>query len=278
MYDEPLGFGTYNSLSNGAVPGFPEGVKKSTDKRGGLFAAELSTNAANPDLSGIQGASTLFPRDTISGLMVIGATNDPTFAVNQKPLSVNFYYKFSSPADDIGMAIIQSIHGASTVVGQAIVLLTPMAEYEYVPAEITYTDTLSVDKIVVIFSSSVGGLTPFGIPYADQIPGSKLLIDDMSITYDGTIDVDNQAANKVNILLFPNPASTQLTFACNGVQFMGNDVVVDIFDMTGRKVDSATLTSVIQTVDISALTQGMYVYSMRQGQNVLRTGKFSVTK
>ena len=36
LYDEPLGFGTYNSLSNGAVPGFPEGVKKSTDKRGGL--------------------------------------------------------------------------------------------------------------------------------------------------------------------------------------------------------------------------------------------------
>jgi hypothetical protein len=48
--------------------------------------------------------------------------------------------------------------------------------------------------------------------------------------------------------------------------------------MTGRRVQSFTVNQMMTKADVSGLASGMYIYAVKNGNNVLRTGKFTVAK
>jgi hypothetical protein len=113
------------------------------------------------------------------------------------------------------------------------------------------------------------------IPTAVPQPGSTLFIDDISLI---TTAVNENAANKFDFKMYPNPVRDEVSILCTGHQFVNSPVTVEFYDMTGRRVQSFTVNQMMTKADVSGLASGMYIYAVKNGNNVLRTGKFTVAK
>lgn len=86
--------------------------------------------------------------------------------------------------------------------------------------------------------------------------------------YTGTQLGINQFNTTTKLALWPNPAQ-------NTIQFSGADVTqVVVFDLLGKQVLSQSLVSGISTVDISKLTNGMYLAQAADSNGTVSTLKF----
>ena len=79
----------------------------------------------------------------------------------------------------------------------------------------------------------------------------------------------------VSFFVFPNPASSQFTIALAGPNDLErySDLHFTLYDLTGRLVMNEMLkkqTTILHRNDIS---EGMYVWQIADGENVLRSGK-----
>jgi hypothetical protein len=85
----------------------------------------------------------------------------------------------------------------------------------------------------------------------------------------------NEYTGAVEVNVFPNPAQ-------NEVNFMVDPKVaktVEIFDVTGRKVETFSVNADLSTINTSAYANGAYTYLVSGKDNtVLTRGKFSVAK
>ncbi len=282
-YEEPDGWGTLNAVGQ-FFPGTPVTAEKTTDVHNGQFACKLTTKPATTDLAAFLGAN--YEYDTLAGVLfsgniLAGAAGVP---YNQRPIGASFYIKYLPQNGDSGAVLIQltkRIGNQTVLVGQAFgIANTTMSAYELVALPIQYQTNDVPDTLTVIAMSSAYGLkaispTFFSIPIIAPQPNSAMYLDDFSLL---TTGLNEQAAGKINFSLYPNPANSQLTLATTGHQFGDRPLTVEFYDMTGRKVSSTEIGSAIEKVDVSVMSSGMYIYSLKDGQTVLRTGKFSVTK
>jgi hypothetical protein len=84
----------------------------------------------------------------------------------------------------------------------------------------------------------------------------------------GVLGLDNETATTVNV--YPNPSSDVVTIESNMTE--GS---IQILDLTGKVVASATVNSASTALNTSALTNGMYTVILSNGTSV-ETRKFIV--
>jgi len=131
--------------------------------------------------------------------------------------------------------------------------------------------TLRVRRTGVDFTATINGYVATGqiAPAAGK---------ELQVAYDGTefttvvaTAINNtQTANKAQIVAFPNPASDKLFF--KGVD--NNKISIMITDVTGKVVLNANgISNISAGIDISALTNGVYVAKVANG-NAVQNIKF----
>ena len=76
------------------------------------------------------------------------------------------------------------------------------------------------------------------------------------------------------INVYPNPAADIVNFS------VGNNVVshIDVYDMSGRLVNSIVVSATVETISTENMESGMYYYQMMNGEEMVATDKFVVSK
>ncbi|UPT67550.1 MAG: T9SS type A sorting domain-containing protein [Sphingobacteriales bacterium JAD_PAG50586_3] len=283
-YEEPTSWSSLNVFST-VAPGFPITCEKSTDAHAGQYAAKLTTLAGDPDFSGFPQLGQVFPQDTFPGFMLLGNLGLGTLGVpySQRPTSANFWYKYTSVGGDSAGVLISLTRwdnntNQQVTVGKALSSInTTEPNYTLGNMTINYFDNGDPDTLSIIAFSSYRALAILGnqIPTQEPAPGSTLFIDDFSIL---TTAVDENSANKFDFKMYPNPVRDEVSILCTGHQFVNSPVVVELYDMTGRRVQSINVSQMMSRADVSGLVSGMYIYAVKTGNSLLRTGKFTVAK
>ena len=278
-YEDPDNWGTLN-FASAFVQGFPITAEKSTDAHGGQYACKLTTNASPTDISTFG-----FPYDTVPGIWLIGnlGTGSIGTAFSQRPTAVNFYYKYAPVGGDsagvlISLTRFDSNTNSQVIVGQGLASINAAeGTYTLGTLGINYVDNSTPDTLSIIAFSSYNALAVLGnqIPTHPPMPGSALFLDDFTIL---TTGLNDNEAGKFDFKMYPNPVSDELSILCTGHQFATNPLTVEFYDMTGRRVQSFNVTQMMQKADVGTLASGMYIYAVKNGNTVMRSGKFTVAK
>lgn len=89
-----------------------------------------------------------------------------------------------------------------------------------------------------------------------------------------TVGLKENKQNIIDLVVFPNPSSTTLNFATESKEAK----LVLIYDVTGKLVDSQTITDGKLKLNVSTYNNGLYTYSVIGNANqTLRTGKITVS-
>jgi hypothetical protein len=78
-----------------------------------------------------------------------------------------------------------------------------------------------------------------------------------------------------NLNVYPNPADDQVTVEYTSA---GNDATLSIFNLVGQEVIIRNLNSMDNTltIDVSDLSEGIYFYAVREGNQVIETKKLVI--
>jgi hypothetical protein len=127
-----------------------------------------------------------------------------------------------------------------------------------------FPNTTLPDSALIIFSSS-SRTSP-------QL-GSTLWVDDLQW---GTINTGISESLLINdkISISPNPADEFITF---NLSVGSGATQIEVIDVNGRLIESFTVNSKTETINVSHLSDGMYFYTLRDKYAVkLATGKFNI--
>lgn len=81
---------------------------------------------------------------------------------------------------------------------------------------------------------------------------------------------ENDAAK---VLIYPNPATDMLTINTGNLQ----GVQVELFDISGRKLLQQKVTSSLESIDVSALTNGVYICAITANNRVVKREKICIS-
>ncbi|NQX97178.1 MAG: T9SS type A sorting domain-containing protein [Flavobacteriales bacterium] len=104
--------------------------------------------------------------------------------------------------------------------------------------------------------SSRNGIANFNIVWSDDNLNCR---DSLQMTQTATISVStvgiSELDNNLNLNVYPNPTTGKVTFSTTDISAPLNDLVIEIYNLTGQKVTTFNNTN---TIDISNLTNGVY--------------------
>jgi len=83
------------------------------------------------------------------------------------------------------------------------------------------------------------------------------------------LGVEDQCDIQQSFTLFPNPADDQVTISFN----QEGKFTVEFYTILGKLVQIETITNSGQVINISSLNSGMYLYRIKDGRNIIQTGK-----
>ncbi len=283
---EPQGPTSYVSANVFASPlvstSNPTSVTQGTgaDAYAGVLSAKITTVklVANP-------ASATIP-DTL-GVLMLGtvslAASPPLRSgtpFTTRLSSVDFYFKYTPVNNDNGamMAYLTKWNGTTRdtlatagypIVGAVSTFTSASGPFVY---NSLFPGTTMPDSLHVYFLSSARPwLDNAAVPNPAQV-GSALWVDEASVTTIGlkeTIKLGTQAK------IYPNPSTNYFNIS------VANEdaVIAEIFDVTGKKITSATMYDSKVRINTENLNEGLYIYSVKDKNNkVIATGKINVSK
>ena len=86
-----------------------------------------------------------------------------------------------------------------------------------------------------------------------------------------TTAVESQNAGQPAIFVYPNPAKSELNVLLNTLP--EGRTTIEFHDVAGRLALTREITSASACIDISPLPQGIYMYRIISGENVLARDK-----
>ena len=142
----------------------------------------------------------------------------------------------------------------------------------------SWTPNAGIDIIVVKKGdrmNSLTGIMTYSFSNLKLLPRNNNDFD----TYTA-LGITSTFVNKGKAVVYPNPATTNLNLDYI-MPVNSADLMLTVYDIFGRVVNTTTLTETTGTVkiDISSLSQGTYIYSISSASaGVLNNGRFVVTK
>jgi photosystem II stability/assembly factor-like uncharacterized protein len=84
-----------------------------------------------------------------------------------------------------------------------------------------------------------------------------------------------QPADGNPIVVSPNPAKGEITLTVTGIA-LPSDMQIFLFDLNGKTVKRIPIRISPSKISLAGLTSGMYLYTIRSGNNDLKTGKIII--
>lgn len=273
--EDPQGWASLNALAG--FGGAQSVFKETTAPFEGLASAKITTikvtgaaipNPYNPgsnlDTTGLLaiGAVSVAPPGIVTGAAYTG-----------RPAVLSFASKYTPMAGDSAFVgiILSRWNGVSRDTVAKAMWSTGASTSSYATSNLNleYTPSLAAiqpDTLQLFISSSV-----FKHPGA-QI-GSTFYIDKLEFSGWNSVNELNEKSATINA--YPNPASTTLTFETTSA----DATYIEVMDITGRILDSYSLSNNKVTVDVTAYSQGIYLYNAyNTKKTVVSRGRFEVTK
>ncbi|NBV92669.1 MAG: T9SS C-terminal target domain-containing protein [Flavobacteriia bacterium] len=247
-----------------ATPAFPNVATTAPGWGTGLYTMETGTPYAgmqsaklatiyNPNVAAIIG----FPSDTIPGIMQ-QIVSGPV--VNPANLTVTFAQKRALMAGDTAVVIVAIADTMAAGSGDDVILYEVDGFFSGTGAWTMQTMSVmpipgAVGTPNAIFIQAISsGMNPK--------PGSTLWLDNFTMTTSGA-GIDD-LTNAVNV--YPNPATDVLNFQVNEEVSS-----IELFGMDGK----LAMTSTHNAMNISALPNGIYFYTVNTVSGKILTGKVS---
>lgn len=260
-YEDPEKWGTVNAQT--VILGIKTVVKATTtDVHSGTFAIKLITKFIGPPFN-----------QKIPGLSATGTINTTTnaidggFSYNLRPEKISGWYKYAPAGKDTASVSVTLSKwdvntGQRIVIGTASFMDTATVNtYTSFSASINYVSSLAPDTAIIILLSS---------QQTSGVLNSTLIVDDLSLDMATGIQ---QAENNSEIVIYPNPASAILSVS--KVYAIGTKLI--LLDSKGGKVSENRLCSFYDSIDISSLEEGLYLYQLLDAdEQLIKSGKLII--
>lgn len=217
-----------------------------------------------PDTNGI-----LFSAFYSAHTSIIVKTGIPC---TEKLLTLSFWYRYVPNGIDTSYCEVAMYHyypltGRVLIGGGVWKNYTPTTTWTSATLPIVYDSTnVNPDTVEVIFSASS--------LYSKPKAGDTLNID--SVTTTSASGINNLFAQTANVNVYPNPANTEINVAVTN-QLQANRV--EVYDITGKLVDTYSMHNNFLTINTQQYNSGLYFYRIYDGTGMqLNVGKFSVIK
>jgi hypothetical protein len=259
-YDNPNSWNTLNSTTAGL--GQITCYKETTAGgfHGGAAALKLVTKSIFGQVA--NGIATTGTINTAS--QTIGGG----IAYTGRPDSIVGFYKYTSVTGDNGFVELQLLGaGGDTDTVGYVRFVTPSSSvnnYTRFAAAVVYRNSNAVAKSIVICSSSKDATTHFA--------GSTIWVDDLLVTnpFAGI-----EEPTKLDFVIWPNPASDYVVVKNPAMKKMS----LEMFDITGRKIKAQNIYNAVNTIEVSSLPEGIYIYAISDdSKKLIRTGKLTIQK
>ena len=232
------------------------------DVHSGSTAVKLITkNVLATDAPGIVTTGTL---PTAQGSPITGGV-----AYTLRPDSIVGWYKYTSVSGDNGFFAFDlfGAGGNTDTVGIGS-FATPAATvgvWTRFSAPIIYKSANPVVTCLWIACSSNNGT-------AAKV-GSTLFADDLAVVFSPTTGLAEVPL--MNVTVGPNPTTDHIVIS----NASGSNVIFTLSDMTGRNVALENISGDINSVSVSGLPQGLYMYAITdQNKEAIRSGKLLICR
>lgn len=258
-YNDPDNWYTLNALTDF---GYEASTTKEATAHNGSFAVRLEGKAGTfSDIPGL-----------ISSGPILDGSGSPNFdslkvPFHGQPKRLQFYYKSMPQNGDTCAARMvltrwnPSFMRTDTVAVANFLQAQTVNVYTFADVEFVYLLPFTPDSAMYLFSSSLNGFSP--------VVGSVFIIDDVGLSYYNMGTKEPLPVNP-NVRMYPVPASGVLNISTPAAS------QVSITDMSGREVLTGELHSGPNTLDIAALSPGLYAVSVRSEDKQLSRQKLLV--
>jgi len=273
---EPQGpfFRTLNALDTIATP--PGLTVYRTDSvHSGNFAARVETQEIAVMQVKIPGVVGTLQLDWVGMKAILGQP----YTWNTKPTRFQGYYMSFPKANDSSAAILllskwnTATHKRDTLAYNRLVFHGTVSSYTLFDAPVNYiNNTTMPDSITVLLLSCAGYNARYMLGSVGQV-GSQAYFDDVTLT--DVTGTQYLLMPEVTVKLSPVPVSDQLTVSLSGELSHGS---MEIYTTTGQTVNTVPLIATTNTISVSALAAGVYFYKVLDGNSVINSGKFIVSR
>ncbi len=246
------------------------GASRTKDVYSGTYALELqTTNGGGDKGKSAQPGFATTGRYTSNGNKEDSIVGGYPYTKDSDILE--FYYKYtpatgSKDSGDVNMEFKKS----GAIIFSSGTTLTAASSYTHF--ELPFNFGTAPDSVIVSFYSSFSDTG--NTPVADI--GSTLLVDDVQFESQPTGIKPVLLANN-SILIYPNPASNQLTINCD--QLSINEIrLANVLGQTLiEKTYADGISGLKENIDVSNLSSGLYFITITSG-NTTSTGKIMVNR
>lgn len=269
-YSEPVGWVTFNVLSNSFFGSNPVSVfKDSTFVHSGNYSCKiksvkLTSNPSPgdiPDTVGVTFTGQVVPFPTF--------TIKPGYTMTSRPAMLDFWARYAPAGTDTAYAltVLTKWNGTTrdTVATGMVMISANITTFTQYSANLFYNPLLPAttypDTAVVLFSAT-DDLKP-------QV-GSELWVDDAEFT--GWVSIGEQTLTSFKV--FPVPASSELTVQTE----QNGNYIFTLFDVNGKVILSRSFRSKTE-INVGELATGNYTYSIHdESGKLLRSEKITKVK
>lgn len=273
---EPQGWASLNTLN--VVSSTPISVTKDTTAPAeGAISVKITT----VKVTGAQIPNPYQAEDLdTAGLLAIGQiVTVPSpgiiygFNYSWRPTVLSFQSKYTPMPGDSAyiVALLTRWNGLSRDTIASGIYSTGSTTTSYALNSLTMTydpafSTVSPDSQQVFISSSI-------YSHNGAQLGSAFYIDDLE--WSGWNSVNDINGLSGNISVYPNPATTTITFSSSAYAIS----TIEIADITGRLIGSYTATNNKMNIQTAGLAPGMYIYNIFNDKKVMvDRGRFEITR
>ncbi len=269
----------YGALLNPGAPFYAQ-IEKETPGNGSIAALKVVTKNQS-ELTGIIPAG---PFPSLASNAVISVNTGTGgfdllggWAFNNNPVSATMWIKnapVSGDSTSITVYAIDNSDGGDSIAAIADTLLgATINSWTKITLPFKYNTSGFNTTLVRVLISSSGN---FG---SDTTTGAFIgLHDSTSLTVD---DIEIVAPTGVRQYVYSSKAANvypTLVSDILNVNFQQNDetaYLLNIYDVKGSQIKTVRLSKLINTVDLSSLTNGDYIFSIRKNKQIIQTGKLT---
>lgn len=247
-------------------------VTKSSDAHFGAHSAKLENMYVGL-------LSVTVPGVLAYGQIGLDGNYNPTFGPGKpfadRPDTISAYVKYDPDgADTFGVfAVLTKWNSASnsrdTIGFGSYQNGNTINSWTGIDMAMNYTSMDTPDSILLVFLSS----TRY---QSSSAPASSVLHVDGIHTSNMTSVGMAPFKEKLDVEVYPNPAQDNIHFRVNVVS---EDLVVNIYNVLGMKVDSRAMENGELAMDVSRYDKGLYFYEIKgKNDRTMKTGKFNVAR